>query len=181
MSPSSILGCQLPTCRALNEQNPTALLYVFRVMTLLRGIMHSLGVDISASTMWRPLALQTISELTRGIVNGSSSPSLNIDCSPKAGNNHVRGESLAASEDHSCTSNRTGLAPGCDAVVVSPSKQRMDVVGVDGVRSHTQSPTKRDLQIEEVGELARQIKMAWVQRNDMTLFGSDNGIGPLIP
>ena len=37
---------------------------VVRVITLLRGVLASMHVDVSSALMWRPLALMTIADLT---------------------------------------------------------------------------------------------------------------------
>jgi len=138
-------------------------------MTLLRGIMHSLGVDVSASTMWRPLALQTIAELTRGVVvREDGSP--NIECGPGAESNGQGWEGSPPSSNDAVqtrTDNDPGLLdPGSNVVVVSPSlRHKMGIGSAAG--SPTQSPSKRALQVEEVGELAKHIRAVWVQKGDV--------------
>lgn len=43
---------------------PQDLFMIMRVITLLRGLLSSLQVDISSAQLWRPLALQTLADLT---------------------------------------------------------------------------------------------------------------------
>ena len=43
---------------------PQELFMIVRVITLLRGVLASMRVDVSSAVMWRPLALMTIADLT---------------------------------------------------------------------------------------------------------------------
>lgn len=66
---------------------PQDLFMVMRVITLLRGLMASLGVDVSSAQLWRPLALQTLADLApapRGLRPSMARPSLQEAAAPVA-------------------------------------------------------------------------------------------------
>lgn len=72
-----MLSCAFPRCcrTAKVPTLPQDLFMIVRAITLLRGVMNSLGVDISSAQMWRPLALQTIAELSQQRVSLTPPPS----------------------------------------------------------------------------------------------------------
>ena len=128
---------------------PQDLFMIVRVVTLLRGVMSSLGVDVSSSLMWRPLALETIAEL-------GGRCSLNAD--PAAPTSAAA--SASASASITVSNEHSPLKPGPQSGLLATVRgEEFTSAGGSPTSSSAEakySPSKVD--VGQVAGLARYIK-----------------------